>query len=112
MINLAQYQNITKMKKSILTFALMTAFGAFLLTSNAAPNTNSVSTEFCEGEHECDDKCKKNKKGKCTEAKAQNQGENAEKGKASCCKKSEKSCKSKKSKSTSKEVEETAPKSE
>ena len=90
----------------------MAAFGAFMLTSYAASSTNSASIDLYEGEHECDAKCKKDKKGKCTEAKADAKGENAEKGKASCCKKDKKSCKSKKSKSTSKEVEETTPKSE
>ena len=96
------------MKKTILTFALMTAFGAFMLTSYAASNTNTTSTVLCEGGHECDDKCKKNKKGKCAEATA----ESNDKAKASCCKKGEKSCHGKKSKSASKEKKgNTDPKS-
>ena len=82
------------MKKSILTFALMTAFGAFILTSYAAANTTTESTVVCEGEHKCDDKCKKDKNGKCAEAKA----ESGDKAAASCCKKGEKSCKGKKAK--------------
>lgn len=98
------------MKKTILTFALMTAFGAFMLTSNAATSAVSASTDLYEGGHECNAKCKKDKDGKCLEAKSEANTDG--KAKASCCKKDEKSCHSKKAKSSSKEKEEKTPKSE
>ena len=97
------------MKNAILTFALITTFGAFMFASNSANDVTNSTTIVCEGEHKCDDKCKKNKDGKCAEATA-NKGE--DKGKASCCAKdSKKSCHGKKGKSKKKETEQTDPKS-
>ncbi len=96
------------MKNTILTVALVTTFGAFMFASNTADDiTNSTAISW-EGEHKCDDKCKKDKDGKCAEAKADNKGEE----KAGCCSKdSKKSCHAKKNKSKKKATEETEPKS-
>jgi len=109
MFKLVEYLKKTQMKKSILTFALMTAFGAFMLTSYAASSVTTTSSEICEGEHKCNDKCKKDKDGKCAEAKA----EGKDSAKASCCKKEKKkSCCAKKSESSSKEKEDKTDKAE
>ena len=94
------------MKKTIFTFAMITALGAFTF---ASINSNDISTSTeiaCEGEHKCDDKCKKDDNGKCAEAKG-------EKGEAkSCCSKDKKkSCHGKKAKSNDKSSEETDVKS-
>ncbi len=84
------------MKNTILTLALITSIGAFAISSQGIQSSPAESAVVCEGEHKCDDKCKKDKKGNCTEVKAsaENKGETAK----ACCKKGEKSCKGKKAK--------------
>lgn len=87
----------------------MTIFGAFMLTSYAASSVVTTSSEICEGGHKCTDKCKKDKDGKCLEAKSEANKD----GKAGCCKKDKKkACCAKKSDSDSKEKEDTTDKSE
>ena len=97
------------MKNSILTFALMTVFGAFIFASNSTSDVSNTNTIVCEGEHKCDDKCKKDKEGKCAEASAESA--DGEDKKACCSKKSKKSCHGKKSKSEDKSGEDSDTKS-
>ncbi|MEQ8324859.1 MAG: hypothetical protein RIC15_00450 [Vicingaceae bacterium] len=87
------------MKNTVLTLALMTAMGAFIMTSNANSNAPATADITCDGGHKCDDKCKKDKDGKCSEAKASAENKGDENAKPSCCKKGEKSCHGEKGKS-------------
>lgn len=98
------------MKNTLLTFALVTTFGAFMFASNSA-NDISISTNIvCDGEHKCDDKCEKDKDGKCAEASKTNSAE--KKTKSSCYSKDSKnSCHGKKVKTKSQSKEETGIKS-
>lgn len=76
------------MKKTIYTLTLITAFGLFAISTNAS---NVISTEvvsIVDGGHECDNKCKKDKDGKCSEASTDANGKEGEK--AACCSKADK----------------------
>ena len=86
------------MNKNILTFAFLTIFSTFTIASYASSIGYTSPNTECDGGHECTDKCKKDKDGKCAEAKSKNQ----EGEKAGCCKKDDKSCKNKKEKHSQK----------
>lgn len=82
----------------------MTAFTAFTVTTYAFSNSIVSTTVTCDGGHECDDKCKKGKDGKCDKTTADAKGDKNT-SHACCSKKSKKSCKgdSKKSEKDTKE---------
>ena len=93
------------MKNTFLTIALMTAFTAFTVTSYAFSSTSAPMSVTCDGGHECDDKCKKGKDGKCEHATADAKGNKKEAH--ACCAKSKKSCKGDKKKANKEIKEET-----
>ena len=69
------------MKKIFLTLTLLGSIGAFVIAANSI-STEVVSSEvYCEGDHKCDDKCKKDKDGKC---KADSKKSKGKDGKACC----------------------------
>jgi len=85
------------MKNTILTIALITSFSAFTFASYNFAVTSGSTTIVCDGGHECDGKCKKDKNGKCVEAKADAKGD--QNTAHACCAKGKKSCKGKEKKS-------------
>lgn len=95
------------MKERILTFALFVALGAFTFNSYAADYMTTPGISQTEGEHKCDEKCKKDKDGNCVIAADEKKG--TKESTKSCCKKGKDSCKDDKGKS--KEKKENEPKS-
>ena len=93
------------MKNTFLTIALMTAFTAFTVTSYAFSSASASTSITCDGGHECDDKCKKGKDGKCDKVTTADAKGNKKAGHSCCAKGSKKSCKgdSKKAKKATKE---------
>lgn len=76
------------MKKTIYSLTLIAAMSLFSITSNAS---NLISTDIIsivDGGHECSDKCKKDKDGKCSETSSDVKGKDGEK--AACCSKADK----------------------
>lgn len=99
------------MKNKILTMAMLVSLGLFTASSYASGIQFTISEITCGGGHECSDKCKKDKDGKCAEATEANKGKEGEKA-ACCSKESKKSCHKKEdSKDKSKDKESTDPKS-
>ena len=90
------------MKKLFSTVMFMTAMGFFIVSANNLQSGVVSSDIVCDGGHECSDKCKKDKDGKCAEAgTADNKGKEGEKP-ACCSKESKESCHGKKSDSKGK----------
>jgi hypothetical protein len=98
------------MKNLLLTMTLMASFGAFAITSNAFSNSDVTSAICCEGEHKCDDKCKKGKDGKC-DVTASNKKGSKHAGHSCSGHSTKKASKAQKADPVKKETKETAPKS-